>query len=83
MDIGDNILLELTIETTKILNSKQDEFKNINWSNDEANLDTEFSQICCKYCTEAWKIITAKYDKYKNITIQCNIPDINIIFSLK
>jgi hypothetical protein len=78
--ITNEILYLLTLETTKILNNKQDEFNKIKWNDGEANLDTEYSILACNCCEEAWKIIQNDNIELNNINIKCKIPDINIKF---
>ena len=82
LEITDSTVYELGIETTKILNERQDEFKKIRWQNGEANLDTGYSILSCKCCEEAWNtIMKSKDPKYSEIKIKCEIPDINITFT--
>ena len=79
--VSEPIVYELGIETAKLLKEKQHEFQNITWSDGESNLDTEYSQLACDCCKEAWNIIKLKYSIYNNIDITCIIPDINITFT--
>lgn len=79
-EITKSIVYKLGIETTKILNNKQNELKKINWTNGEANIDTEYSKLACDCCIIAWNNIKEKYPKYSKINIFCIIPDINITF---
>lgn len=78
--ITNNILYLLTLETTKILNNKQEDFNKIKWKDGESNLDTEYSILACNCCEEAWKNIQNNNIELKNINIKCQIPDINIKF---
>lgn len=78
--ISQSIIYELGIETTKKLNESQDKLQTIKWSNGEANLDTEYSELACDCCTMSWDTIKTKYPEYSEITITCMIPDINITF---
>jgi hypothetical protein len=80
MQIENSIVYELGIETTKILNDKQEELHNINWSNGEANIDIEYSKIACDCCVIVWNKMKIKYPEFKEIDIKCYTPDINIIF---
>ncbi len=75
-----NVVYELCIETTKLLNKNQDKLKKIKWTDGEANIDTEYSELACNCCSIAWNIIKLKYPEYKEINITCKIPDINITF---
>ena len=56
------------------------ELKNINWTDGESNLDTEYSKLACICCTQAWNNLKKKYLEYSDINIRCEIPDINITF---
>lgn len=80
--ITDEILYTLCINTTKILREReqQDKLQQIIWSNGEANLDTDYSQLACDSCCKAWDITKQKHCEYNEIKIVCKIPDINIIF---
>jgi hypothetical protein len=80
-NVSECVVYELCIETTKILKGKQDALKNIKWTNGEANIDTEYSELACQCCTLAWETIKQKSPKYSGICITCEIPDINITFS--
>ena len=80
--IAESIVHELGIETKKILNERQDEFKKIRWQNGESNLDTGYSNLACRCCEEAWNtIMKLKDPKYSETKIKCEIPDINITFT--
>lgn len=79
-DLWNNICMSLTQETAKILNTKQTELKNIQWSVGEANTDSEFSKLACKCCVEAFNIIKIEKTELNNLSLECNIPDINIKF---
>lgn len=81
--IPNYIVYKLCIETAKLLEKEQDSLKNINWTNGEANIDTEYSKLACNCCKLAWDIIKNKYSKYNKIDIICIIPDINITFIIK
>lgn len=76
--IREKIIYELCIETTKILNNSQTQLMNIKWTDGEANIDTEYSELACKCCRTAWEIIRLKHPIYKTDDIICKIPDINI-----
>ena len=79
--ITDPIIHELAIETTKILNEKQQELQSIKWTNGESNLDTEYSKLACSCCEISWNKMKIKYPHYSNTDITCNAPDINIEFT--
>jgi len=79
--VSKHIIYELGIETVKILNKKQNELKNIKWTNGESNLDSEYSELACDCCEEAWDVIKTKYHEYDKIKINCKKPDINIKFT--
>ena len=81
LNISKSIIYQLGIETAKILNEKQEELQDINWTNGESNLDTEYSNLACMCCETAWDTIKAKYPVYDKIYISCKIPDINLIFT--
>jgi hypothetical protein len=75
------IIYELAIETTKLLNERQDELKNITWNDGEANIDTGFSILACNCCKIAWEtVIVVRYPIFKGIEIICIGPDIKITF---
>jgi hypothetical protein len=78
--IQENIVYELCIETTKLLNQTQDKLAKISWTNGEANIDTEYSELACSCCRDGWEIMKQTNMEYSNIDIQCEIPDINISF---
>lgn len=78
--IPKNIIYELGIETTKILNNKQNELQNLTWQIGEANTDIGFSQLACSCCKYAWEIVKNKFPIYDKIDIICKIPDINLEF---
>ena len=80
-EIPNNIVYELAIETTKLLNENQEELSKIIWTNGESNIDTEYSDLSCKYCLLSWEKIKQKYPIYNQVKISCNTPDINITFS--
>jgi hypothetical protein len=79
--ISDITIYNLAKETTILLNNKQVELSNIQWTNGESNLDTEYSQLACICCCEAWNNIIKKSPVYEKIIIKCVIPDINIQFT--
>jgi hypothetical protein len=82
--IREKIIYELCIETTKILNNSQAQLRNIKWTDGEANIDTEYSELACNCCRTAWELMKTKYPIYKTDEIICKIPDINIeIFNQK
>jgi len=78
--ITNEILYSLCIETTRLIKKSQDKLQKIIWTNGEANLDTEYSQLACDCCSNAWDITKQLYHEYSKIRIVCNPPDINIIF---
>ena len=47
-NISPETIYELAIETTKLLNERQDDLKNITWTDGEANLEKGFSDLACK-----------------------------------
>lgn len=77
-NITDELMYILCIETTKLLQLEQEKLNNIQWVNGEANIDTEYSQLACECCCNAWDII--KQDKHRSINIHCENPDITIKF---
>tara|TARA_R100001163_G_C5068282_1_gene208314 strand:+ start:142 stop:921 length:780 start_codon:yes stop_codon:yes gene_type:complete len=79
--ITKSIVYELGIETAKILNERQDDLRNICWTNGEANIDTEYSKLACECCTIAWEIIQQKYPEDTKADISCSTPDIKIVFT--
>jgi len=72
---------KLALETTKLVESKQSELKNIKWFDGEANIDTEFSQLVCRCCELTWNKMKTNTE-YEQVNIICNIPDVNIVFTL-
>jgi hypothetical protein len=72
---------KLALETTKLVESKQSELKNIKWFVGEANIDTEFSQLVCRCCELTWNKMKTNTE-YAQVNIICNIPDVNIVFTL-
>ena len=78
--IQENIVYELCIETTKLLNQSQDKLEKIIWTNGEANIDTEYSELACSCCRDGWERMKQRNVEYSNIDIRCEIPDINISF---
>jgi len=81
MLINDKVVFALAIETTLILNQKQDQLRKIKWTNGEANLDMEYSNLACEICrSEAWPAIKRMFPEYSHINIECHAPDIMITF---
>ena len=78
--ITNELVYELCVETAKLLKDSQDKLAIIKWTNGEANIDTEYSELACEYCRMAWHIMKLKYPEYSKIDIVCEIPDINITF---
>lgn len=78
--VPNKIVYELCIETCRILQDQQDILKKINWTNGEANIDTEYSELVCECCRAGWLVIKQKYKEYNKTNIICKIPDINITF---
>ena len=74
------IIYELAILTTKILINRQYKLEKIKWQNGESNTDTEFSELACDCCKEAWSQIKYNYPGNRETKITCEIPDINITF---
>lgn len=80
METLNKITYDLAIETTKLLNKKQVELSNIVWSEGEANIDIGFSKLACKTCLEVWNNVKSRYHLYNEVRLECDIPDINLIF---
>lgn len=78
--ISGDILLELTRETVKILESKQQELLAIHWTDGESNTDMGFSTLASQCCEQAWATLRQTYGLL-DINIQASAPDINIIFT--
>lgn len=78
--ITGDILLELTRETVKILETKQQELLSIRWTDGEANTDMGFSTLASNCCEAAWQSIS-KTHGFLDINIQASAPDINIVFT--
>jgi hypothetical protein len=79
--ITPQIIYELGIETTKIIINKQQQLQNITWTDGESNLDTEYSNLACISCEEAWNKIKINYLDFAEIDIKCITSDINITFT--
>jgi hypothetical protein len=75
------IILELAKETTKILETKQEELKQIVWQVGESNTDLGYSVLACKCCEEAWNIIKQQNQILNYYSIECTPTDINIHIS--
>ena len=78
--ISNKIVYELCIETTKLLQNKQDKLRKIKWSICESNIDIGYSKLSCKCCKKGWNILRKKYPIYNDVKIKCDITDINITF---
>jgi hypothetical protein len=78
--ISGDILLELTRETVKILETKQQELFAIRWTDGESNTDMGFSTLASQCCEQAWFTIRQTHGLL-NINIQASAPDINIVFT--
>jgi hypothetical protein len=48
--VSKSTVYELGVETAKILNEKQNELRQITWTDGESNLDTEYSRLACDCC---------------------------------
>lgn len=82
ISLSKDVLMQLTQKTVQILSSKQGDLRMIKWSDGESNTDTGYSLLACACCKEAWESIkTIKSPQYKDWTVECFIPDINIVFS--
>ena len=80
--LSKDVLMLLTQKTVQILSSKQGDLRMIKWSDGESNTDTGYSLLACACCKEAWDTIkTIKSPQYKDWTVECFIPDINLVFS--
>lgn len=77
--ISGDILLELTRETVRILETKQQELLEIRWTEGEANTDMGFSTLASQCCEQAWSAIRQTHGLF-DINIQASAPDINIVF---
>jgi hypothetical protein len=79
MDLN-NLLNEVVFDLAKltadILNNKQELLRNIKWTDGESNTDTEFSQLSCECCEEAWSIIKDQRDELSDNQLSVSIPDI-------
>jgi hypothetical protein len=78
--VSKSTVYELGVETAKILNEKQNELRQITWTDGESNLDTEYSRLACDCCEVAWNIMKTRESLYDNVDITCEKPDINITF---
>ena len=57
--MGNNVLLDIAAETSRLLSDKQDLLNLCKWTDGESNTDTDFSELACKCAEEAW--INIKY----------------------
>jgi hypothetical protein len=80
-EITESNVYELSIETTRLLNESQDKLGDIEWTNGEANIDTDYSELACYCCRIAWDRMIQKNPEYTEISFSCRIPDINILFT--
>ena len=80
MNIWTKVCMPLTQRTAQILNTKQKELHEIQWTNGEANTDSEFSRLACISCEEAWNHIKRMETVYNDVSLTANPPDINISF---
>ena len=78
--IANEILLELAVETTRILIGKQEQLQQCKWTDGESNTDTDFSKLACKCAEEAWLCVKQRHP-LEHITMTASIPDINCTFS--
>ena len=78
---NNDVLMVLTQKTAAHLSNHQEKLRNICWSDGEANLDTEYSQLACRCCTTAWLDFQLENPCFTGISIECQSPDINITFS--
>jgi hypothetical protein len=78
--ISGDILLELTRETVKLLETKQEELLEIHWTDGEANTDMGFSKLAAQCCDLAWQTVRERHG-FIDVSIQASAPDINIVFT--
>jgi hypothetical protein len=78
--ISGDVLLELTRETVKVLEEKQQELLAIRWTDGESNTDMGFSTLAAQCCTVAWQTV-CETRGLLDINIQASAPDINIVFT--
>ena len=81
MLISPKTIYNLAINTTLILIAKQKELSKVKWSDGEANLDSDYSNLACLCCEEAWKKMQRNNLNFAKITIKCSSPDISIRFT--
>lgn len=79
--VSEEDLYKLAQETTRLLNDRQGDFKNVKWTDNEANLETGYSQLACDCCEQAWKKIKSRKLEYNSVNIKCKSPDISIAFT--
>lgn len=72
--------MKVVKETTRILNTKQQQLQNIQWTNGESNLDVEYSKLSCECFKEAWDVFISENTDYKKVKMKCYVPDIKITF---
>ena len=75
-----DVIMPLTQKTAQLLAQKTHELETIQWTDGEANTDTEFSMLACKMCQEAWTLISPQYPSYFHLTLEAKHPDINLCF---
>jgi hypothetical protein len=78
--ISGDILLELTRETVKLLETKQEELLEIRWTDGEANTDMGFSKLAAQCCDIAWQTVRERHGLI-DVSIQASAPDINLVFT--
>jgi hypothetical protein len=78
--ITGDLMLELTRETVRILETKHQDLLAIRWTEGEANTDMGFSTLASQCCEQAWTIIR-QTNGLLDISIQASAPDINIVFT--
>lgn len=75
------VVFDLAKLTTDILNHNHELLRKIKWTDGESNTDTEFSQLACECCEEAWNSIKDQRDELSDIKLSVSIPDINCEFT--
>lgn len=78
IDPIDAIIYECGYECAKIMDKHKDRLSQVQWTDGESNLDTEFSNFACLSCYQAWQAIVSKYPHYAELTFACHPPDVNI-----
>ena len=74
------VCMRLTQRTAQIVSTKQEELKQIKWTDGESNTEGGFSRLSCLCVVEAWNEIKEEYPLFRDMTLEARSPDITITF---